>query len=81
MHDKISQKTNQNIADLLRTSRESKHMTQQQVADKAGIRLRQYQHFEYCERSLVTASFSITMDVLEALDIDPKYFISKYVVI
>ena len=53
-------------------ARKAKWMTQQQVADKTGISIRQYQKFENGERNLLTASFRITMGVCFALDIDPK---------
>ena len=39
-------------ADILRHRREELHLTQQQVADRANIKLRQYQRFEMGERSL-----------------------------
>jgi len=45
-------------------------MTQQQVANKARIQLRQYQRFESGERNLTSSSFNIGCSVLEALDID-----------
>ena len=56
---------------VLKRAREGKGMTQQQVADKAEISIRQYQQFEYGKRNLLNASFRITMAVCFALDIDP----------
>ena len=79
MHEKASHEQDKDISALLRQKRQSKKLTQKQVADKAGMDIRQYQHFEYCERSLITASFSTTMAVLGALDIDADYFIETYI--
>ena len=56
---------------ILKRARKAKGMTLQQVADKAGINIRQYQRFERGDRSLLNASFQITMAVCFALDIDP----------
>ena len=59
----------------LKEKRASARLTQQQVADKAGIKLQQYQKFESGERNLRTASFQIACRVLEALDLDiVEYF-------
>ena len=79
MHEKACYELDKEISELLRRKRKSKKLTQKQVADKAGLDIRQYQRFEYCERSLITASFSITMAVLGALDIDADYFIKIYI--
>lgn len=57
-------------ATILKNAREKLGMTQQQVADKAQIQLRQYQRFESGERKLTSSSFSIGCSVLEALSID-----------
>ena len=57
-------------AKILKNAREKLGMTQQQVADKARIQLRQYQRFESGERKLISSSFSIGCSVLEALSID-----------
>ena len=65
---------------ILRERRVTSNLTQQQVADKAGIKLQQYQKFESGERNLRTASFQIACRVLEALDLDiVKYFHKEYV--
>ena len=79
MYEKISPETDQEIAALLRANRKCMGMTQQQAANKAGLRLRHYTKFECCERSLLAASFNTTMSVLEALGIDPDDFVKKYV--
>ncbi len=55
---------------ILRERRVTSGLTQQQVADKAGVKLQQYQKFESGERNLRTASFQIACKVLEALDLD-----------
>ena len=65
---------------LLKETRVVTGLTQQQVADKAGIKLQQYQKFESGERNLRTASFQIACRVLEALNLDiVKYFHRNYV--
>jgi transcriptional regulator with XRE-family HTH domain len=57
-------------AGILRDAREKLGLTQQQVADKARIQLRQYQRFEGGERNLTSSSFNIACNVLEALQLD-----------
>ena len=65
---------------LLRERRVVNGLTQQQVADRAGIKLQHYQKFESGERNLRTASFGVACRVLEALDLDIiKYFHKEYV--
>ena len=65
---------------LLRERRIVMGLTQQQVADKAKIKLPQYQKFEGGQRNLRTASFQLACRVLEALDLDiVKYFHEEYV--
>ena len=65
---------------LLREQRVVNGLTQQQVADRAGIKLQHYQKFESGERNLRTASFSVACRVLEALDLDiVRYFHREYV--
>ncbi len=49
-------------------------LTQQQVADKAGIKIQHYQAFEGGQRNLMRASFRIACSVLEALDLDIAKF-------
>ena len=79
MYEKISKTTDSEIAELIKSRRKSMRLTQKQTAEKAGLALRHYQHFENCERSLLTASFSTTMAILDALEINAKAFISIYV--
>lgn len=60
----------QSEASILKRAREKLGLTQQQVANKARIQLRQYQRFESGERNLTSSSFNIGCSVLEALEID-----------
>jgi len=57
-------------ATILREARDKLGLTQQQVADRARIQIRQYQRFESGERNLTSSSFNIGCSVLEALEID-----------
>ena len=59
------------FGEKLRAARESRGYTQQQVADKAGIQLRQYQRFESNERGLSGASMRIGLSVCSVLKLDP----------
>ena len=60
---------------ILKEHRIESGLTQQQVADRAGIQLQHYQKFESGARNLRTASFIVACRVLEALDLDiVKYF-------
>lgn len=45
-------------------------LTQQKVADRAGIPLQSYQQFESGKRKIRRASFQIACQVLEALEMD-----------
>lgn len=60
---------------LLFDRRKQLGMTQQQVADAAGILLRQYQRLEKDERSMSGASMRIGLSVCRALQLDPNRFI------
>jgi len=62
---------------ILRDARQRLGLTQQQVADKAFIQLRQYQRFEGGERKLSTSSFNIACNVLEALQLDVTAFVRE----
>ena len=65
---------------VLRETRAKLGMTQQQVADKARIQLRQYQRLENGERQIFTSTFDTSCRVLEALGLDPlKYIHGEYV--
>lgn len=50
-------------------------LSQQQVADMAGINLRQYQRYEYGERQLSSTSLRIGLSICDALQLDPHRFI------
>jgi len=65
---------------ILRRARAKLGLSQQQVADKAGIHMQQYQKFEKETRDLSTARFYIACRVLEALELDiTRYFHGDYV--
>lgn len=65
---------------ILRDYREKLGLTQQQVADKANIQLRQYQRFESGERNLSSSSFNIACRVIEALGMNiSNYYHGDYV--
>lgn len=49
-------------------------LTQQQVADRARIKLEQYQKYESGERSMESASFRIGMAISDVLKLDPHRF-------
>lgn len=60
---------------ILKNQREALNLTQQQVADRAKVKLRQYQRLESGERSIYGASFRIAISVCKALQLDPQRFI------
>jgi transcriptional regulator with XRE-family HTH domain len=65
---------------ILRRARAKLGLTQQQVAEKAGIHMQQYQKFETGTRDLSSSSFHIACRVLEALELDiVRYFHGDYV--
>ena len=55
---------------ILLAARKKLSLTQQQVADNAGIVLRLYQKFESGERKLSSSSFWTASRVLQALELD-----------
>ena len=61
-------------AQILAARRAELGLSQQEVADKARILLRQYQRFESGERDLSSSSFRIAMAVCDALELDPHRF-------
>lgn len=64
---------------VLKKRRQKLGLTQQEVADRAGIQLNQYQRFEYGDRELNKAGFLTTYKVLAALDMDvAKYAAGEY---
>ncbi|MDE7192981.1 MAG: helix-turn-helix domain-containing protein [Oscillospiraceae bacterium] len=64
---------------ILREKRLVLGLTQQQVANKAGIVLQQYQKFESGDRNIMTCSFRIACRVIEALEMDiTDFYHGKY---
>lgn len=57
--------------EILRRKRVLLGLSQQQVADRSNIALRQYQRLEYGERSLARTSMRIGLAVCEVLQTDP----------
>lgn len=65
---------------ILREKRVIQRMTQQQVADKAKIKLIQYQRLERGERSIMNCSFRLACKVIEALNMNiSDFYHGKYV--
>lgn len=65
---------------VLRDTRDKLGLTQQEIADRARIQLRQYQRFESGERNLSSSSFHIACRVIEALGLDISgYYHGDYV--
>ena len=58
----------------LRYRREQMGMSQAEVAEKAGIALRQYQRFESGERRMTGASMRIGLAICHVLRLDPYRF-------
>lgn len=56
---------------ILAGRRKELKMTQQQVADKAGIQLRQYQRLEIGERNITGSTGRVLLAVCKALKLDP----------
>lgn len=63
---------------ILQKRRTELSLTQQQVADKARIQLRQYQRLESEERSITSASARIMLSVCAALKLDPYLFLPEF---
>ena len=59
---------------LLREKRVILGLTQQEVADKANIKLQQYQKLESGERNIRRASFDLACRVIEALGMNVSDF-------
>lgn len=62
---------------ILLQRRKELNLTQQQVADQAGIQLRQYQRFECGERSISGSSGRIMLAICKVLLLDPYLFIGE----
>ena len=69
--DALSEKEKSRI---LRRKRIELGLTQQQIADRAGILVRQYQKFEGGERDIMNASFDLACKVIEAVGMNPDEF-------
>lgn len=66
---------------FLKNRRRQLDMTLQEVADRAGINIKQYQRFEAGDRELDNAGFTTVVKVLKALDIDVgKYAAGEYAI-
>lgn len=61
--------------ELLVERRDQLRLTQQEVADKAGIQLRQYQRFESGERALRSSTLRVALAVCDALMLDAHRFV------
>ena len=61
-------------AAVLSERRQMLRMTQQEVADRANITLRQYQRLESGKRNILTSSFGLACRIIEALDMDVSKF-------
>ena len=59
---------------ILIGQREKLGLSQEEVAEKAGITLKQYQKFEGHDRNLSSSSFRIVHAVLSALNLDITAF-------
>jgi len=59
---------------MLRNQREQLGLSQEEVADKAGIKLEQYQRFESGDRNISSSTFGIVHAVLTALELDTTAF-------
>ena len=60
---------------ILKNRRKNLGLTQQQVADAAEIKLRQYQRFESGERDIASSSMRIGLSVCSVLQLDPYRFV------
>ena len=60
--------------DILAEARKKLGLTQQQVADKAGVAMRHYQMFECGTRKLTSSSFWTASRILQALELDVTTF-------
>ena len=59
---------------MLKNQREKLGFSQEKVAEKAGIRLEQYQKFESGERNISSSTLRIVHAVLTALELDTSAF-------
>ena len=64
-------------AGVLKQRRKHLGLTQQQVANLAGIQVKQYQRLESGERSIMGASMRIGLSVCAVLKLDPYGFVGN----
>lgn len=74
----LEHKNYKKTGEMLGQRRRQLYLTQQQVADKALISLRQYQRFEAEERDIMNASFDTACRVIKALDMDISDFYCRF---
>ena len=64
---------------MLKKRRQKLGLTQQEVADRAAIQIKQYQRFEGGDRELAEANFMTVYKVIRALEMDvEKYAAGEY---
>ena len=71
--------TQQKLGELLKERRQSLGLTQKQTADRAGIKIQQYQKFESGDRDLANSSFRLACQVVTALEFDVSKFYLEHV--
>lgn len=63
---------------ILRERRKQFNLTQQEVADAAGIALVQYQRLERGERSISSCSLKTALAICDVLELDPHRFTERH---
>lgn len=63
---------------ILQNRRKQLNLTQKQVAEKAGINIRQYQKFESGEQKFQNTSMKIGLAVCKVLELDPYRFLNDF---
>lgn len=63
--------------DYLHEQRIAMGLSQQAVADAAGINIRQYQRLESGERAMSSTSLRIGLAICDALKLDPHRFVPE----
>ena len=58
-------------AEVLKTRRLELGLSQQEVAVEAGMHIRQYQRFEYGERSLMKCTLDVGLRLCAVLELNP----------
>jgi transcriptional regulator with XRE-family HTH domain len=70
----VSSQVKREEKDILVDARKKLGLTQQQVADRAGVAMRHYQMFEGGKRKLSSSSFWTASKILQALELDVTTF-------